>query len=85
MYVTLNRDAIKAQIRQQILAKLKEREGAINHTNTDGLYSPARWWYDKYDTSKGGYILQTSGDFTATESGDKIVLDVRLVYEKTPR
>lgn len=85
MRITLNRDAIKAQIRQAMLSKLNEREGEIKHTNTDGLYSPARWWYDRYNTSLGGYLLSTSGNFEAKESGDKIKLVVTLTYGKMPR
>lgn len=85
MKITLNRNAIKAQIRQAILSKFNERQSEIKHTNTDGLYSPARWWYDKYNTSLGGYLLSTSGNFQAKESGDKIKLVVTLTYEKQPR
>lgn len=72
-------------MRQAIYSKLKERQGTFTHSNSDPLYTPARWWYDQYNTALGGYILQTRGDISINEVNDKLVLEIWLEYEKTPR
>ena len=84
--ITLNKEKLKDLFANAIVQKLQQRDGTFDHTNRDGLYSPSRWWYDKYDTSQGGYILQTSGEVvTNKDASGQIRVNVKLVYEKLPR
>lgn len=81
----MSNGGIKQVMRDAMLKHLQTKDGAFTHNNTDGLYSPARWWFNKYDTAQGGYILKTSGDAQTSLDGDKIKITVTLNYEKTPR
>lgn len=84
--VTLNREKLKDVFVNAIYNKLKQRDGEITHTNRDYYYSPSRWWYDKYDASQGGYILQTSGNVeTIKDASGQITVNVTLNFVKNPR
>ena len=84
--VTISKEKMKDFFAKAFYERLQQRDGDLNHTNRDGLYSPSRWWYNKYDTSQGGYILQTSGNVeTSKDASGQIRVNVKLVYEKLPR
>lgn len=81
MKVTVVEEKMKDLLKTAIYNKLQALSGTITHTNTDGLYSPARWWYDRYDTSLGGHILNTSGSMQVTDTGDNTLkVTVNLDY-----
>lgn len=58
-HVTLDREALKALVRQRINARLAALNGGLSHTNHDGYYSPARWWVDRARTIR--HSMSTSG------------------------
>lgn len=75
---------MKDLLKTAMYNKLQAESGTINHTNTDGIYSPSRWWYDRYDTSLGGSILGTSGSMSVTDTGN-LQVTVNLDYTLIPR
>lgn len=84
--VTLNKEKLKELFATVFYNKLKARDGDLNHTNRDGIYTPARWWYDKNNTSLGGSILETSGNVETTkDASGQITVNVTLNFVKNPR
>ena len=84
--ITLNKEKVKDFFASVIYERLQQRDGTFEHSNSDGLYSPSRWWFDKYDTSQGGYILQTSGEVaTNKDANGQITVNVFFHYQKNPR
>lgn len=65
------------QITLARLGALVSLNSQPQHTNTDGIYSPAQWWYDRAHTTRR--TLQTS----AAVSFSDAVLSVNLTYTVT--
>lgn len=83
--VSVVEEKMKQLIYSAMLTKLQSEAGSINHKNTDGIYSPSRWWYDRHDTSLGGKILNTSGSMTVTDNNNSMTVTVNLDYTLRPR
>lgn len=75
---------MKDLLKTAMFNKLQAESGTINHTNTDGIYSPSRWWFDRYDPSLGGSILGTAGSMSVSDTGN-LHVTVQLDYTLTPR
>lgn len=73
----LNKTALLAGVQQLALARLAalvQLNATPQHTNTDGTYTPAEWWYDTAYTTR--YRLQTAAAMSM--SGN--TLTVSLTY-----
>lgn len=82
---TTTTEAFTTLLQSAIYKQLLTQSGNLQHTNTDGIYTPARWWYDTADISKGGCILQTTANMTPTYNNNILQVDVNLDYIKQQR
>ncbi len=72
-YVTINRDSLKAAIKQRLLAQIAAvAAGDVEHGNHDPTYRPARWWADTAHTQR--HTLSTSAALAVTDEGITITL-----------
>lgn len=78
-------EAITILLQSAIYKQLVTQAGNLQHTNTDGFYTPAMWWYDTADISKGGCILQTTANMTPTYNNNILQVNVNLDYVKQQR
>lgn len=76
-HVTLDREALKALVRQRVNDRLAALNGGISHTNHDGYYSPARWWVDRART------IRRTMTTTGTVSYSYPTITINLSYNVT--
>lgn len=79
MNVTLNREALKSIIRARLAARMAAAAHAVQHTNTDGRYTPSEWWEVWGDNSTRDRGV-TSG--TLTVDGLTVKLHLEYGYER---
>ncbi len=73
--VSLNREALKAQIKSKLLEAIAARlTSSPTHGNHDNYYSPSRWWSDREHTIRQN--LSTSA--TASVVGESI--EIKLTF-----
>lgn len=77
VYVSIDREKIKALIKEKLDAALHAAAGAFPHINKDKNYSPSEWWFDRERTIR--HTLATTGDLAYDDTTS--VLTLTLTYE----
>lgn len=80
--VSIKGDAFKAALQSRIYALMAARMGAasVTHSNTDGTYSPSRWFAGAYGDFANRHAMQTDGSM----AWDNGVIRITLTYEVIP-
>lgn len=80
--VTIKGDKFKAALQARIYSRMAARMQAatVTHTNTDGRYTPSRWFAGDYGDFANRHAMQTA----ASMAWDNGVIRITMTYEVIP-
>lgn len=80
--VTVKEDAVKDALQSRIYARMASRMSAatVTHSNTDGRYSPSRWFAGDFGDFANRHAMQTD----ASMAFDNGTIRITLTYTVIP-